>query len=123
MKGELTMDDKQKELLNKVIENRAELALDSSLSADERKAAFTDAMSAYDRANKIEEIEASREQAKKNRIIKWVEVGGAILVPIIVLGIKEFCKSKFGDKVMRFEKEDSFTSTPGKSSMSSYFRD
>lgn len=114
--------DKQKELLDKVIENRAELALDPNLSADERKEAFTDAMNAYDRANKIAEIEASREQAKKNRIIKWIEVGGVIGVPILVLIIKEISKSRFADKVMRFEKEDSFTTTPGKST-SSFFRD
>lgn len=118
------MEDKQKELLDKVIENRAELALDPNLDADERKAAYTEAMGAIDRSIKVSELEASQKQAKENRLLKWVEVGVVgVAVPLIVLAIKEISKWKFGDKVMRFEKDDSFTTTPGKSSMSSYFRD
>lgn len=118
------MDEKQKELLNKVIEDRAEKALDPSLSADERESAYKEAMGAYDRATKVAELEASQEQAKKNRLLKWLEVGVVgVVVPVGILIVKEISKWKFGKKVMEFEKDDSFTTTPGKSSMSSYFRD
>lgn len=118
------MDEKQKELLNRVIENRAEMALDPSLDAGEREQAYKEAMGAYDRATKVAELEASQKQAKENRILEWVRVGVVgVAVPVTLLVVKEISKWKFGRRVMEFEKNDSFTTTPGKSSMSSFFRD
>ena len=91
------MDEKQKELLNRVIENRAEMALDPSLDAGEREQAYKEAMGAYDRATKVAELEASQKQAKENRILEWVRVGVVgVAVPVTLLVIKEISKWKFG---------------------------
>ena len=116
------MVDRNKELLDELIENRAEMALDPDLSAEERKMAYEDVMKAYDRSMKLEELEASNKQAKKNRIIKWVEVGVGVAVPIILFIGKEVSTWRFGRAVMNFEKNDRFSYTPGQSRISSYFR-
>lgn len=116
------MADTNKELLDELIGNRAEMAMDPNLSDDERKTAYEDVMKAYDRSIKLEEIEAANKQAKKNRIIKWVEVGVGVAVPIVLLVIKEISTRHFGREVMRFEKDDRFSYTPGQSRVSSYFR-
>lgn len=117
------MEDRNKELLGEVIENRTQMALDPSLSADERKAAYAEAMGAIDRATKISELEASRKEAKKNRILKWVEFGiGAVVVPVVLALVQDALTGKRFKELMVWEKDDSFTSTPGKSYTSSYCR-
>jgi hypothetical protein len=117
------MEDRNKELLDEVIENRTEAALDPNLSADERKTAYAEAMDAYDRSIRMSELEASREEAKRNRRFKWIEFGiGAVVMPILVVLIKDATTRRFGREVMLFEKEDRFSYTPGQSRISSYFR-
>lgn len=117
------MDDRNRELLDEVIESRTEMALDQNLSADERKTAYTEAMGAIDRSIKMSELKASQEEAKRSRIFRWIEFGiGAVAVPILIVCIKDANTRKFGREVMMFEKDDRFSYTPGQSRISSYFR-
>lgn len=123
------MDDKNRELLSEVIEQRLEFVLDSDVGSDEAKTAYKEAMEAIDRQTELSRLDASREEqirneefkakeAKKERIFKWVELGAiAIAVPVT----KELVKLAFAKLVMRFETTDSFTTTPGKST-SGFFR-
>ena len=123
------MDDKNRKLLSEVIEKRLELVLYSEVGSDEAKAAYKEAMEAIDRQTELSKLDASREEqirneefkakeAKRDRIFKWVELGAiAIAVPVA----KELFKLGFAKLVMRFETNDSFTSTPGKST-SGFFR-
>lgn len=123
------MDERNRELLSEVIHQRLETALEADIGSDEGRAAYEEAMKAIDRQTEISKLDASREEqalkevnrakeAKRDRVIKWVEIGVvAVAVPIA----KELFKWGFAKLVMGFEKEDSFTTTPGKST-SGFFR-
>lgn len=124
------MNDENRELLSKVIQSRLETALDSNAEPEEAKLAYKEAIDAIDRQIEMEKAETSKseqiqkeenrkKEAKWNNIFRWVEIGCVTLVTPIIAAIID---NRFADKVMRFEKSDSFTSTPGKTRISSIFR-
>lgn len=97
------MNKDNKKLLEEVINDRLTKA--KSDNADEAKAAFDDAMQAIDR-------QAALDKDKKDRIVKVVEVGAAVvLAPLI----EATCKKAFAQVICEFEKDNIFTSMAGKS--------
>ena len=123
------MENKTKELLSKVSENRLDRALASG-NPDDAKAAFKEAMEAVDRQIELTKLELSHdEQIKKEelrvkeaKVDRWIRIGEivavSILSPLIGYGIKRGLTKL----VCTYEKTDSFTMTPGKSGIGSFFR-
>lgn len=99
-----------KELLEKVINDRLKISLSQEVSEEERKQALKDAMEATDRHIQIEKMESSRKEDKKNKILKCVEIG----VPVALFALDCTFKIIYMKKVCNFEKDYTFTTTPGK---------
>lgn len=135
------MEDKNRELLSKVIEERLERALDSDATPEDAKTNFKEAMDAVDRQIELTKLDASHEeQIKKQELEKekqirdeelrvkearkdrWIRIGEIAAVSIISPIIGYCVKRSFAKMICTFEKTDSFTMTPGKSGISSFFR-
>ena len=117
-------------LLDEVIEDRLNVAMDGRSSEEESKKAFKEAMEAIDRMIQIERIEVSKleleskerleekkltktkEEQKKNDIFRIVEVAA---VPIALFIADCLFKRYYMRSVCNFEKDYTFTTTPGKS--------
>lgn len=96
------MKKENKALLDEVIKDRLEKSLDED--AENKKEAFEEAMEAIDRQNELE-------KNNKDRIVKCVEIGAAIIaVPLIEAG----CKKAFAKLICEFEKDYTFTTSAGK---------
>ena len=116
-------------LLDEVIERRLEIAADEPVS-EESKRVFKEAMEAIDRKIQLERIEVSRkeveskellereklsrtkEEQKKNDIMRIVEV---VAVPVGLFMLDCLFKRYYMRSVCNFEKDYTFTTTPGKS--------
>ena len=101
-------------LLEDVIKNRLEIA-EHDVESEESKRAFKEAMEAIDRMIQIEKIEVSRkteEEQKKNDIFRIIEVAG---VPVGLFVLDCLFKRYYMRTVCNFEKDYTFTTTPGKS--------
>ena len=107
-----------KDLLEKVIKDRLESSLSKGLDPEEKKQAFKEAMEAMDRKTELEKIESAKTEQKTNRFVKVIEVAA---VPVGLLTIENLFKFKFMKNVCHFEKDYTFTTTPGRS-LSSWFR-
>lgn len=135
------MEDYNRELLSKVIEGRLEHALDSDVEPDEAKNNFKEAMEAVDRQIELAKLDVSHEeQIKKQELEKekqireeelrvkeakkdrWVRIAEIATVSIVSPIIGYCIKRGFAKMICTFERTDSFTSTPGKSGISSFFR-
>ena len=134
MKGVIFMEHKN--LLEEVIENRLKKAKDDNLSEEEQKRAFKEAMEAVDRSIQLDKIasaeneqqmkldleieknELLKKEQKVNRIIKCVEVAA---VPAALFIADCLFKRYYIRTVCNFEKDYTFTTTPGKS-ISGIFR-
>lgn len=96
------MKKENKALLDEVIKDRLEKSLDED--AENREEAFREAMDAIDRQNELD-------KNNKDRIVKIVEIGAAIIaVPLIDAG----CKKAFAKLICEFEKDYTFTTSAGK---------
>lgn len=96
------MKKENKALLDEVIKDRLEKSLDED--AENREEAFKEAMDAIDRQNELD-------KNNKDRIVKIVEIGAAIIaVPLIDAG----CKKAFAKLICEFEKDYTFTTSAGK---------
>lgn len=96
------MNKENKALLDEVIKDRLEKSLDED--AENREDAFREAMDAIDRQNELD-------KNNKDRIVKIVEIGAAIIaVPLIDAG----CKKAFAKLICEFEKDYTFTTSAGK---------
>lgn len=96
------MKKENKALLDEVIKDRLEKSLDED--AENREEAFREAMDAIDRQNELD-------KNNKDRIVKIVEIGAAIVaVPLIDAG----CKKAFAKLICEFEKDYTFTTSAGK---------
>ena len=103
------MNRENRRLLDEVITNRLALALEAGKDTDGD--AFAEAMEAIDRQTELD-------KQKKEEIIKYVEIGAAlVLAPII----ETKCKEVFAKIVCDFEKDYTFTTTAGRA-LSSLFR-
>lgn len=103
------MNKENKKLLDEVINNRLNRALDceNENASDD----FNEAMEAIDRQTELD-------KNKKDKIIKCVEIGAAVLLaPLIDAG----CKKGFAKMLCEFEKDYSFSTTAGKA-LSGLFR-
>lgn len=134
------MNKANKELLDEVVYNRLERALNSTGTTEENKIIFKEAMDAVDRTIEIDKlIAAEKEQAEKLKaekeklkadeefkikqakrdIVKFgVELGATV---ILIPTINYICNSKYAKRICNFEKDYTFTTTPGKG-LSSLFR-
>lgn len=122
------MIDVNKELLDKVISDRLELALNSD-DPEKSSVAFRQAMDAIDRRNEVSKMEVSSEEqakkqaaAKRDTYIGWgiriLEVAaGVVAMPII-----KHCMGRRDMKdLCMFEKDYTFTTSAGKSCAKSRF--
>ena len=128
LKGEIMMDEERK-LLSEVAKARLNQVLKSHANDEECSDAFEQAMDAIDRELEFSRIEASREEqiakdeqskreAKREVIIRCVEIGAAaIITPVVYY----FTNKGFAKFVCLFEKDDYFSTTAGKS-LSKLFR-
>lgn len=128
-----------KELLDQVIEGSLIDVQDHDVCSEPHNKAFKEAMEAYDRRIELEKIEekqkeltlkereldlrekelANKEKSEKgNKVLKYIEI---IAVPIGVLTLDYVFKRSFMKSVCNFEKDYTFTTTPGKS-ISSLFK-
>lgn len=134
------MNEKNRELLEKVIESRLKDAKTLS-NSEERDKALRDAMAAVDRSNRLTELDISKKEHeerlnfdkeskekdyinrkveilvrekedKKNRIIRIIEVAA---VPVSICIINIISRNRFAKKICNFEKDYTFTTTPGRS--------
>ena len=96
------MKKDNKELLNKVIEDR----LTKSLEANEgNDVAFNEAMEAIDRQIQLD-------NSNRDKMVKFVEIGAAVLLTPL---IDAQCRKAFAKMICSFEKDYTFTTTAGKS--------
>ena len=105
------MNDKNKELLEAVIEDKLEKSLKEDLDPEEREKIFKEAMLALDK-------DLEDEKTKTNGFLKMLELGGLFL--LVPIG-DYIARDRFAKKCMDFERTDSFTTTPGRS-LSSLFK-
>lgn len=117
------MDNKS--MLDEVIEDRLNVALDPSAGRVEREAALKEAMDAIDRRNETLKIDiSSSEQIEKKKNDKWglvlkvAEIAGICLVaPVVTL----ICNNAYAKRICNFETDYTFTTTAGKG-LSKLFR-
>lgn len=127
------MNEKNRELLEEVIESKLKDATTLS-NSEERDKALRDAMAAVDRSNRLTELDISKKEHeerlnfdkkskeveilvrekedKKNRIIRIIEVAA---VPVSICIINIISRNRFAKKICNFEKDYTFTTTPGRS--------
>jgi len=116
------MNDQNKKLLDEVIKNRLETAKQSTADADGNNAAFRQAMEAIDRRIEIDKIDASyEEQSKKQEQSKkevdinmWIQIGGLVASMVVVPTMNHFYNMRYAKTLCHFEKDYTFTTTPGK---------
>lgn len=136
------MNEKNRELLEDIINQKLyECSSADQLSQEERDKAFKDALSAIDRSNESLKLEHSKaeleskielekekfesekefkdidndfrtKEYKKNLIIRTIEVA---IVPVGLCIINIVSRNRFAKKICLFEKDYTFTTTPGRS--------
>ena len=99
-----------KDLLEKVIEDRLTTTQLVDVDPEEEKQAFKEAMEAYDRKIEIEKIEHAKKHEKWNKIIKVAE----ITTGLVIVGVELVSRGKFSKTICNFEKDYTFTTTPGR---------
>lgn len=107
-----------KELLETVIKDRLEKANSEDLDMEVRKSNFKEAMDAIDRSIELEKISSAKIEQKWSRIAKYIEVGA---IPACLIVIDYVCKRSHTTRICNFEKDYTFTTTPGRS-LSGLFR-
>ena len=124
------MDEKNKGLLTEVIEDRLNTALTSEVGSDESKIAFKEAMEAVDRQIELSKLDASSQEQAEEKLVKeknakwdrWIRCGELALAMIAVPVMDHLFKRRYMKDVCMFEKDYTFTTTPGKQGSSSLFR-
>ena len=99
-----------KELLEKVIEDRLTTTQLVDVKPEDEKRAFDEAMEAYDRKIEIEKLEHSKKNEKWNKILKGVELG----VEVGIVGVTILSRWKYAKAICNFEKDYTFTSSAGR---------
>lgn len=116
------MTYENKKLLDEVIKDRLETAKESKAEAEGNNAAFRQAMEAIDRQIEIDKIEASSEEQSKKQehskketeINMWIQIGGLVASMIVVPTMQYLYNMQYAKKLCHFEKDYTFTTTPGK---------
>lgn len=118
------MNDRNRKLLEDVIEIRLEQAL--SISDSDNEAAgeiFKEAMEAVDRSIELSKmkaavdeqtlkLEAASREAKFDRWVKYIEIGAVVIVTPVVGTV---CNKVFAKIICEFEKDYTFTTSAGRS--------
>lgn len=116
------MNAETRNKLEDVIYDRLTLAMNNADGSEEHKLFMKEAMEAMDRMIEMEKLEESRkekrEEMKWNRILKGAEIGATIL---LVPTMNYLFNMKFAKQICTFEKDYSFTTTPGRT-LGSLFR-
>lgn len=117
------MNEENRKLLDEVTKQKLEEALNAKSGSDEEKEAFRKAMEAVEKQTEISKVEASKDEvnskqelakseAKRNMIIKGVEIGVALVaVPVV----QYFCNKGYAKLICTFEKDYTFTTSAGRS--------
>lgn len=107
-----------KENLDKVINDRLESVLIYEEGSEDATRAFKEAMKAIELRNEMEKIEDAKKSEKKNTVLKVVEIAA---VPVGLFVLDAIFKNHYMKKVCNFEKDYTFTTTPGRG-LSSLFQ-
>ena len=111
-----------KELLDRVVSDRLEIAIDGNLSEEEQRLVFKQGMEALDRRIQLEKLETDKEAQReksadakvdqsKNRAIKIIEIAA---VPAVLFIADCAFKRYYMHQVCNFERDYTFTTTPGR---------
>lgn len=122
------MNKENRKLLDEVISSRLEYVSTYTVADDNETEAFRQAMEAIDRQIKISELDASadeqikkqdqsKEEAKKDRLVKLVEI---CAVPLVLVGVQYVCNMRYAKVLCNFEKDYTFTTSAGRA-MSKFF--
>lgn len=122
------MNKENRKLLDEVIFSRLEYVSTYTDADDNETEAFRQAMEAIDRQIKISELDASadeqikkqdqsKEEAKKDRLVKLVEI---CAVPLVLVGVQYICNMRYAKVLCNFEKDYTFTTSAGRA-MSKFF--
>lgn len=107
-----------KNLLEETVKKRLEEIAGDSITEEEKKQAFDEAMKAADRVIEIEKVEAEKDGKKTNWILKVAEMAA---VPALLTCLEYVFKMRFTKTVCNFEKDYTFTTQAGRS-ISQFFR-
>ena len=134
------MDERNRNLLKDLIEDRLERAIDADPNNEEDKLVFKEAMEAVNKQIELDKIETSHkeqiekmkmdkeqslrdetvklEEAKKERLVQiGLFAAGLLISPIIEVA----CKKGYAKMLCEFEKDYTFTTSAGRS-LSGLFR-
>lgn len=122
------MNKENRKLLDEVISSRLEYVSTYADASDNETEAFRQAMEAIDRQIKLSELDASadeqikkqdqsKEEAKKDRLVKLVEI---CAVPLVLVGVQYVCNMRYAKVLCNFEKDYTFTTSAGRA-MSKFF--
>jgi hypothetical protein len=109
---------KSKELLEAVIESNLKIAQEHAVGTEEHNRAYKEAMEGIDRCIELDKIEDKKKEQKESKIVKYIEIA---IIPAGLVVLDYVFKYHFMKTVCNFEKEYTFTTTPGRS-ISSLFR-
>lgn len=122
------MEENNRQLLDEVTKKYLEAALEADTNTEGGDAAFKQAMAAVDRQIEVTKLESSakeqdlkKELAKADRTqskwLKVLEIGATVvLVPVVSAICNYVSNDKYMEKICNFEKDYTFTTTPGKQS-------
>ena len=116
------MNDETMAKLNEVAYDRLTMAMNNADGSKEQTAFMKEALDAIDRIIELEKLDDARkdkrDEKKWNRIFKAAEIGGTIwLIPTM----NYLFNMKFAKQICNFEKDYTFTTTPGRT-LGSLFR-
>lgn len=124
------MDERNRELMQEVLQDRLEKSINTSLEAEERNVAFEQAMKIADRQAKIyesdivyddqikklehekEKLETEKSENKKNR---WIKAGEIFVMAIVVPTMYLVANKALIKDVGTVEQMEHYGSTPGRS--------
>lgn len=107
-----------KKLLEEANKNLLKTASELGFESEDGKKAYEMAMRGLELESAMDEKELKKKDSKMNVILRCIEIGGTI---IIIPVIDYICKDKFARRICNFEKDYSFTTTPGRA-LGSLFR-
>lgn len=107
-----------KKLLEEVIKENLKIARDYEIGCEEQSKAFKQAMEAIDRCIELDKIEDKKKEQKENKLVKYIEIA---VIPAGLIILDYAFKRSFMKSVCNFEKDYTFTTTPGRS-ISSFFK-
>ena len=127
------MNEKNRKLLEEVIEDRLTEALNGDVKSPETKTAFGEAMQALTTQTEITKMEiAHQEQEEKRKAedkfrmkeTKWnviLRTAEVVAVPVGLCVINIVSRNRFAKRLCNFEKDYTFTTTAGRS-LGSFFK-